>query len=925
MTNRDPVQELLARLSGVKKSRDGWMARCPAHDDKNPSLSVKRGDDGQAVVHCFAGCTPDAIVSAIGWQLADLFPSNDGSSPAPRRKVGSERKPTRTYATPDDVVDSLLQTPELHGGKVTRHNYTESFIVLRFDLPGGKSFRPIHRTDSGWVIGDPPGKLPLYRVAELPPDGPVSIVEGEKDCDAAWSLGLPTVTSAHGSKAADKTGWAQLAGRDVVILPDNDDAGQHYADTVAGILHALGCKVKIVVLPGLPKGGGIANFIADRDSRDDDDLRRMVEAIADETPSWQPAQAGDETVAETEGLLPVPAFDPELLPREIRDWIVDISERAQCPAEYPAVGAMIALASVVGRKVAIRPKRRDDWQVTPNLWGGIIGPPGVLKTPALREALKPLVRLEVEAKKVYDRRVAQFLVDEDVATATKKEAKQAMAAAIREGDDPTAIAKKLHRDEPTPPVRRRYLTNDPTVEKLGALLNENPNGLLVFRDELVGLLRALDKKGQECARSFYLEAWNGDGRFTFDRIGRGTVDIESVCVSLVGGIQPGPFRSYLLRAMEGGTLDDGLVQRFQLLVWPDVPQEWTNVDRWPDSEAKRRAFNVFQHLDGLDPVTLDGSDRDDEGRVFLRFTDDAQRRFDAWRAGLESRLRSRTEAAAFEAVDHDGPYGVAKDVGRRAEHVEERIHRKDDRDVVNRQMHRSGDKHHGDQARVGDGRGTDRGHHRRDENQEGDAGDEYDADVVQAAGCIPLDVRAMGIDFCSASTYKWLMGLRGMGLFYVREELQGDVLKPMMYGDKQYAGFEYHYFPGSPPGDEGISLTERSGGAMYEVGNVASIAGPAQEQALKYILKLGVDNILAHAKPLCDRLIEELPRLGYPSITPPGSPTPIAAFLVDNPEETRAKLKKANVVAKVKWRQMRISPSVFNTDEDIERLLDALS
>lgn len=199
------------------------------------------------------------------------------------------------------------------------------------------------------------------------------------------------------------------------------------------------------------------------------------------------------------------------------------------------------------------------------------------------------------------------------------------------------------------------------------------------------------------------------------------------------------------------------------------------------------------------------------------------------------------------------------------------------------------------------------------------------ADVVQAAGCIPLDVRAMGIDFCSASTYKWLMGLRGMGLFYVREELQGDVLKPMMYGDKQYAGFEYHYFPGSPPGDEGISLTERSGGAMYEVGNVASIAGPAQEQALKYILKLGVDNILAHAKPLCDRLIEELPRLGYPSITPPGSPTPIAAFLVDNPEETQAKLKKANVVAKVKWRQMRISPSVFNTDEDIERLLDALS
>jgi selenocysteine lyase/cysteine desulfurase len=112
---------------------------------------------------------------------------------------------------------------------------------------------------------------------------------------------------------------------------------------------------------------------------------------------------------------------------------------------------------------------------------------------------------------------------------------------------------------------------------------------------------------------------------------------------------------------------------------------------------------------------------------------------------------------------------------------------------------------------------------------------------------------------------------------------------------------------------------------MYEVGNVASIAIGAQRESLKYILKLGVDNILAHAKPMCDRLIEELPKLGYPCITPPGSPTPITAFLVDNPDETRAKLKKANVAAKVKWRQMRVSPSVFNNQEDIERLLSALS
>ena len=199
------------------------------------------------------------------------------------------------------------------------------------------------------------------------------------------------------------------------------------------------------------------------------------------------------------------------------------------------------------------------------------------------------------------------------------------------------------------------------------------------------------------------------------------------------------------------------------------------------------------------------------------------------------------------------------------------------------------------------------------------------ADVVQAAGCVPMDVRALGIDFCSASTYKWLMGLRGLGLFYVREELQGEVLKPVMFGDRQYADFEFHNFPGSPPGQQDVSYTERTGGEMFEVGNVSDIAIAAQVEALKYILETGAGNIQAHAKPLCDRLIEEVPKLGYPCITPPGSPTPIAAFLVENPEETQAKLKKANVVVKIKWKQMRVSPSVFNTMNDVDRLLEALA
>jgi hypothetical protein len=95
-------------------------------------------------------------------------------------------------------------------------------------------------------------------------------------------------------------------------------------------------------------------------------------------------------------------------------------------------------------------------------------------------------------------------------------------------------------DEPEPPKEHRYRTEDTTTEKLGELLNENPNGLMIFRDELVGFLRSLDWYGREGDRQFYLEAWNGDQSFSVDRIGRGSLRVEALCLSILGAYSPGP-------------------------------------------------------------------------------------------------------------------------------------------------------------------------------------------------------------------------------------------------------------------------------------------------------------------------------------------------------------------------------------------------
>jgi putative DNA primase/helicase len=346
----------------------------------------------------------------------------------------------------------------------------------------------------------------------------------------------------------------------------------------------------------------------------------------------------------------VEPFDPLFLPEALQGWIHDISERMQCPIDFPAVAAMVSVAEVIGRKVGIRPKRHDDWLVVPNLWGAVIGRPGVLKTPAILEPLRQLYRLEAGAKDLYQQLMDEWKVQQIVAKEQEKVTAQKIRETLKKDGDATAIAETMLAVEGRQPTRTRYLVNDSTVEKLGELLHENPNGLLVFRDELTGLLRQLDREGHESDRAFYLEAWNGNERFTYDRIGRGTIDIEACCVSILGGIQPGPLGRYLRSALQGGEGDDGLLQRFQLLVWPDITTEWRNVDRWPNGDDRQRAYLVFTRLNGLTFSEIDAvCDEDHGGIPYVRFSDEAQAVFDEWRSALEHRLRQGREHPAIEA------------------------------------------------------------------------------------------------------------------------------------------------------------------------------------------------------------------------------------------------------------------------------------
>ncbi len=200
------------------------------------------------------------------------------------------------------------------------------------------------------------------------------------------------------------------------------------------------------------------------------------------------------------------------------------------------------------------------------------------------------------------------------------------------------------------------------------------------------------------------------------------------------------------------------------------------------------------------------------------------------------------------------------------------------------------------------------------------------ADIVQAAGNTPIDVRASGVDFCASATYKWLMGDFGLGFLYVKEELLDRIVGRTQYGYYQAADMQAHFLSGDPPAAAPYTwqLSDDATG-HFEVGTPAAGVEHVLLETLPYIRKLGVENIQAHRQPLLKKLREEMPRLGYTSITPPESTSAITSFAMKDRAALMQRLQKANVNVRVADDYIRVAPSVFNDMNDIERLLEALS
>jgi hypothetical protein len=276
--------------------------------------------------------------------------------------------------------------------------------------------------------------------------------------------------------------------------------------------------------------------------------------------------------------------------------------------------------------MAVRLKRLNPWYEYPVLWGFLVGRPSAGKSPALAPARRMLDKVDAEARQLHG---SASRAHERALQIDRMEAELAVKSArklVSRGDKGAAEATlaALAQDNREAPREPRLVVNDSTVEKLSELLSGNPRGIIYVRDEVAGWLANLDREGREGDRGFFLECWNGKGSYTVDRIGRGTTRIEACAVSIMGGVQPGKLAEYVRGAVRGGTADDGLIQRFQMSVYPDLPPVWRFRDFSPNPNSERDVLALFRYLYALDPAQLDAESDESCDTPYLRLSSGAE-------------------------------------------------------------------------------------------------------------------------------------------------------------------------------------------------------------------------------------------------------------------------------------------------------------
>lgn len=199
------------------------------------------------------------------------------------------------------------------------------------------------------------------------------------------------------------------------------------------------------------------------------------------------------------------------------------------------------------------------------------------------------------------------------------------------------------------------------------------------------------------------------------------------------------------------------------------------------------------------------------------------------------------------------------------------------------------------------------------------------ADIIHAAGTVPVDLHATGVDFAACASYKWLMGDFGLGFLYARAD-RLEQLRRSRFGYYQLARFRSHVYPFDPPGSTVADMAPRNDAeGLFAMGTRSHSVMAQLDWSLAALLDIGVERIAASRQPLLARLHEALPAKGYRVATPRDSRTPLLTCVLKGAHARLSPaLDRAGVRITLSRNRFRVCLSFFNTADDVERLIDAL-
>ena len=385
-------EEAIPYLSEFRESSEGQgTALCPAHDDHQPSLSVGRGDDGRALLHCHAGCEYEDVLAALGF---DTSSSRDGSG---------EFRTVEQYVYRDErgrLLSRVRRLANTHTGKKTFRQDRWDAASKRY-LPGVQGVRRV-----------------LFMLPELLAAAMTAIifvVEGEKDVRTLVNHGLVATCNAGGAGKWRPDFAAYLKDRHLAVLPDNDLPGRKHAHDVASSTVGVAASVKVVELPKLPPKGDVTDwFQLGRSAKELLELVRQApefEPVGGETgdfgdhgPRWEPL-----VPLSDQKLSPFPL---KVLPTWLRKFVVETARSKQVPAEAVAMLSLASIASVTQGRFRCRAKA--DFSEPVCIWVIVFLASGSRKSEIVAVLKAPVRLWEAEQRGVWAERVEQRKTERSV-------------------------------------------------------------------------------------------------------------------------------------------------------------------------------------------------------------------------------------------------------------------------------------------------------------------------------------------------------------------------------------------------------------------------------------------------------------------------------------------------------------------------------